>query len=108
MNGAINKEKIEELADTIATGFKPDKIILFGSQAWGEPTQDSDIDLFMIKETSARRIDRAREVRELIWNSGLPVDIVVYTPSEVAQRISMNDFFINDIMQKGRLLYSAS
>ncbi len=103
--GKIEK-KISEFSDKIAREFKPNKIILFGSYAWGEPNSDSDIDLFIIKDTHERRIDRSRRVRKIIWDFGMPVDILVYTPQEVKQRMELEDFFIEDILNKGKVLYT--
>lgn len=101
------ERKIQEIVHKIATQFQPEKIILFGSYAWGEPNEWSDIDLFIVKDAAERRIDRARKVREIIWGSGLPVDILVYTPEEVKRRLDFEDFFIDDIITKGKLIYSA-
>jgi len=105
MNHQITHGQIKKLSDEIALKFKPKRIILFGSHAWGKPTSDSDIDLFLIKNSNLRRVDRAREVRRIVWGSGLPVDILVYTQEEVDRRLKMNDFFIKDILEKGKVLY---
>lgn len=102
------QEKIQELTQKIAKEFKPEKIILFGSYAWSKPGPDSDVDLFIIKNMPERRIERARRVREIIWGSGLPIDILVYTPGEVQRRLDFEDFFIEDIITKGKVLYAVS
>ena len=98
--------KIPEIREKIVKGINPEKIILFGSYAWGKPTKDSDVDLFIVKDSEERRIDRAREVRKVILGSGVAVDILVYTPKEVEKRVSMEDPFIMNILNKGKLLYS--
>jgi len=103
----IDREKIKEISDKIAREFKPERIILFGSYAWGKPHEDSDVDLFIIKDTDERRIERKRKVRKIIWGSGAPVDILVYTPNEVERRRNIGDFFIDDIVTNGTSLYSA-
>ena len=99
------KRKIKEGVDTIVTNYKPEKVYLFGSFAWGEPTEDSDVDILIIKRTEKDRIKRQLEVRRLIKGK-LPVDILVYTPKEVEERLEMRDFFIEDIVSKGKLLYA--
>ncbi|MEK7535871.1 MAG: nucleotidyltransferase domain-containing protein [Patescibacteria group bacterium] len=107
--GSVDRTKIiDDLAIQIAKSYKPEKIILFGSRAWGTPTTDSDVDLFIVKNSSDQRIERARQVREIIWRSGIPVDLLVYTPDEIKSRLARRDFFIRDIMTKGRVLYQAS
>ena len=105
MQTEITKEKIDALAEKIAKAYKPEKIILFGSRAWGNPGPDSDVDLFIVKETKDDRHTRSMEVGDLLWKVGFPVDILVYTPQEVARRLHLRDFFIEDVMQKGRVLY---
>ncbi|MEK7658033.1 MAG: nucleotidyltransferase domain-containing protein [Patescibacteria group bacterium] len=56
----VNKEKIQEITNKIVKEYNPRKIILFGSYAWGKPTEDSDVDLFIIKDSFDRRIERER------------------------------------------------
>ena len=91
----------------IVQKYRPQKIILFGSFAWGKPTVDSDIDLFIIKETKMSRDKRQIKVRRLIKGE-LPVDILVYTPKETEKRLKMDDFFIKDILTKGKTLYETT
>lgn len=104
---AINEKKIKDIAQQIAREFKPDKIILFGSYAWGKPGPDSDVDLFIIKESENTR-DLAREIDGSLWGRTFPLDIIVYHPANVQKRITMGDFFIRDIFSKGRVLYEHS
>lgn len=95
--------KIKEVAETIGKKFQPDKIILFGSYAWGQPGPHSDVDLFIIKETDDTR-KTAREISRLIFPRPFPLDIIVYRPTQ-AEKAGKKDFFIRDILQKGLLLY---
>ncbi|MBI2120860.1 MAG: nucleotidyltransferase domain-containing protein [Parcubacteria group bacterium] len=100
----ITREKIKEVADKIAREFQPEKIILFGSFAWGTPTEDSDIDLFIVKETEntrgfAREVDRSFSARDF------SMDIIVYTPEQVEKRKKINDLFIREIFTNGKFLY---
>lgn len=103
----ITKQTIEEITHKIAEEFTPAKIILFGSYGWGIPREDSDVDLFIIKETSVRRIDRARAVRKIIFGLEAPIDILVYTPEEIKRRLAFEDPFISEILTKGKTLYEA-
>lgn len=99
-------EKIKNIAEKIVKEYQPEKIILFGSYAWGEPTEDSDVDLFIVKESAKQRIDRARELRmRLIGNKFPPIDLLIYTTEEMKKRVAIKDFFINDIIKKGKVLY---
>jgi len=96
--------KFEKIVDAIVTSYKPERIILFGSYVWGNPNQNSDIDLFIIKKSKENRYKRHLRIRRLIRGI-LPVDILVYTPEEVEKRLKMRDFFIEDIIKKGKLIY---
>lgn len=98
---------ITEIVDRILKGYKPKKVILFGSYAYGEPTEDSDIDLLIIKNTDKRPIDRWVEVKRLLRDitRNVPVAPLVYTEKEIEQRIAIKDFFIEEIFEKGDVLY---
>lgn len=107
MQNPITEEKIQEITQKIVKEFKPEKIILFGSYAWGNPSEDSDVDFFIVKESDKRRIDRARELRKMLFGNNFPpMDLLIYTPREVQQRILMEDFFVKDILDKGEILYA--
>ena len=106
----VNSEpEIERIVKRIAEGYQPLKVILFGSHAWGQPTEDSDIDLLIVKETSDRFIDRWVKVRELIADPKrrIPVEPIVMTPEELDQRIMRGDQFFERIVTNGKLLYAA-
>jgi len=98
---------IARLAERIGREYKPQKVILFGSYARGRPTEDSDIDFFIIKDTDARRVDRFVEVKQLIYDPQLriPVSPLVYTPQELEERLDMGDNFVKEIMSQGKVLY---
>ncbi|MEK7172547.1 MAG: nucleotidyltransferase domain-containing protein [Patescibacteria group bacterium] len=98
-------EKIKEVSQKIAKEFKPEKIILFGSRAWGEPSPDSDVDLLVIKKAADNR-KLAREIDSSIFPRPFPLDLIVYGPEQVEQRKLRGDFFINDILTKGKILYA--
>lgn len=98
--------KIQEVANKIALEYNPEKIILFGSYAWGKPHADSDVDLFVVKESKKRQIDRMRELRKKLFRYDFPsLDLLIYTPKEMKRRLSIRDFFIQDILSKGKTLY---
>ena len=103
----ITREKIQQVVDKIVKEYQPEKIILFGSWAWGEPHEDSDVDFFIVKESQERRIDRERELRKKLYgNKFPPLDLLIYTPEEIKRRLSIEDFFVKDILEKGKILYA--
>ncbi len=106
----MNSEReIKRIVKRIADEYQPLKVILFGSHAWGRPTEDSDIDLLIVKETSDRFIDRWVAVRDLIADSArrIPVEPIVLTPQELDRRIERGDQFFQRIVTHGKLLYAA-
>ncbi len=92
----------------IASALKPEKIILFGSYAYGNPTPDSDVDLLVILKTQKVRKDRVVEVSLLLYPRPFPVDILVKTPAEIKSALQKGDIFIGEIVKKGKVLYERS
>ncbi|TRZ77779.1 nucleotidyltransferase domain-containing protein [bacterium] len=101
----VTDQKIKIVADKIAKEYKPEKIMLFGSYAWGVPNVDSDVDLCIVKKTKDTR-DMARKIDGSLWGRTFPIDIIVYTPSTIKERIK-KDFFVKDIFEKGKILYES-
>ncbi len=98
---------IADILDEILKRYKPKKVILFGSYAYGEPEEDSDIDLLIIKNTDKRPIDRWVQVKRILRDKSrtLPVSPLVYTEQEIEQRLAIKDFFIEEILKNGDVLY---
>jgi len=92
----------------IVSELKPEKIILFGSYAYGNPTPDSDVDLLVIIETNGKNKEIYRAVSKLLYPRQFPVDIIIKTPKEVEEALKGgkdNAFFIREILKKGKVLY---
>lgn len=107
----VNDKKIRNLILTVIEKIKkeyqPEKIILFGSYAYGKPTEESDIDLFIIKESNKRRIDRFCEVMKILKDiKGISIQPVVLTKDELNKRLKIKDDFIKEILEKGEVLYA--
>jgi len=86
--------------------LKPEKIILFGAYAYGNPTPHSDVDLLVIMKTKARDIDRYVAVSNVLYPRQFPVDIIVKTPKEIeAEYKKKGNFFMREILTKGKVLY---
>ena len=85
--------------------YNPEKIILFGSYAWGKPTASSDVDILVVKKSKLPKRFRITRVEKFLSHLPYPVDVIVYTPEELEKRRKMGDFFINLILKKGRILY---
>lgn len=100
--------KIRAISKKIAAKYNPQKIILFGSYAYGNPNEDSDIDLCVIKETNKDRFEREQELRLLLFPAGMPIDIIVFTPDEIKKRLALGDFFAEEIIHNGKVLYGGA
>ena len=108
VKGKRISKMISEVVDKIRTEYQPEKIILYGSYAYGKPTRDSDIDLFIIKDTDKDGIQRDVEVKRLIYEPERRISIspLVYTPQEVNKRLEIGDDFVEEILTKGEVLYA--
>ena len=92
----------------IARELKPEKIVLFGSYAYGTPNPHSDVDLLVIMKTKSSYKDRSWAVSRLLLPRPFPVDILVKTPEEVEQALEAGDFFLKEILICGKVLYDRS
>ena len=101
----IGTDKISEIVNKIASGYNPEKIILFGSYANGTPNEDSDLDLFVIKESDLPRPQRTAHFRKMIYGSMVPIDLIVYTPKEVAESKENRYSFVYKVLNTGKILY---
>lgn len=101
----IGREKIAEIVNKIASGYNPDKIILFGSYATENPNEDSDLDLFVIKDTDLPRPQRAVQVRKMLYGSMIPIDLIVYTPKEIDESKENRFSFVYEVLNSGKILY---
>jgi len=106
LNAKFEKE-INRIKEQIKEKYTPDKIILFGSSVRGTVTEDSDIDMLIIKDTDKKRNERFREVRALVRDlkRRIPFSPLIYTPVEIEQRLNLGDFFIKEILKEGKVLY---
>lgn len=100
------RQYIKDLCEQIVRVADPLKIILFGSYAYGTPTEDSDIDLLVIMPFECSSHQQAVNIRRQIA-APMPLDLLVRTPEFVARRIEMEDFFMRDIVEQGKVIYEA-
>ena len=104
---AIAKRQILDLVHRIGREFSPERIILFGSYAYGTPTADSDVDLLVVMAHEGRDSDQALEIVQQV-QPRIPVDLLVRTPRELQQRLAWNDFFLKQITEEGEVLYESA
>lgn len=102
----ISQKQIQKILKIIVEKYKPEKIILFGSYAYGYPSKDSDLDLLIVKDINLPRYKRAREIRKYLWGiTDIPKDIIVYTQKEIDDWAEVKEAFITNIVKNGKILY---
>lgn len=98
---------IRRVCRRIAAEFRPEQIILFGSYAYGKPTLESDVDLLVVMPYEGSHFQQARTIRRRL-NLALPMDMLVYTPEELAYRLEIGDCFMQEIVEQGKVIYEAN
>ena len=101
----VSMKDIRAAAERIGRDFRPHKIILFGSYAYGTPTADSDVDLLVIMPFQGRPVYKAVEIR-LTLHVSFGIDLLVRTPEMVRARLAMGDCFMEEILREGKVLYA--
>lgn len=103
----ISRKDIQATCDDIVREFAPLQVILFGSYAYGTPTEDSDVDLLVVMDipkSDTRR--QAVEIARCIPRR-FRIDVLVRSPDEIAYRVAYNDWFLREIAEKGDVLYES-
>ncbi len=102
----ITPELIQYITEKIVSGIEPDKVILFGSRARGDYRRDSDLDLFIIKDSKERSKITRRKIEALLRGRKFSLDLLVRKPEEVEWNLKLNNpFYLKDIFKEGRVLY---
>ncbi|MCA1760833.1 MAG: nucleotidyltransferase domain-containing protein [Bacteroidales bacterium] len=107
----MNKKQYISLIVEKIKQENPEKIILFGSHAYGKPGKESDVDILVIKNIEENKIRDFRiKLKMLLWEiiikENVPVDILVDNQERINQRINDGDMFYQEIMTKGNVLYA--
>jgi len=97
---------IRSVVERIAARFQPRKVILFGSHTGGDVTDRSDVDLLVIMETPLSHVEQAAAIRRAV-EIPFPADVLVRTPVQLAERLSLGDPFLREIVTQGIVLYEA-
>lgn len=101
------QDVITKMVDVLVREYQPEKIVLFGSHAYGTPDAESDIDLLIVKDTPTPFFQRLFEVRSLVSEirRGYAFDPIVLSPDEIENRLQLGDQFIEEILGKGVMMY---
>lgn len=104
-NGRIPARAIQSVVERITKQFDPERVILFGSYAYGKPHSFSDVDLLVVLKTRERSRTKQIEIVRALSPHPFGIDILVRTPEQLEQRIRLGDPFLQEITQKGKVLY---
>ena len=103
----IADDLVREIVQKIVAAFKPQKVILFGSRAYGEPNPDSDVDLLVVTNALKTRsvFERHRAVSDIFSDRRFALDVLVRTPKELEQLVKQGPAFFKEIVTHGKVLY---
>ncbi len=104
-NVRIPRREINAIVKRIAEKFDPERIILFGSYAYGKPHRYSDVDLLVVMRMKERPLAKQIEISRALSPHPFGMDILVYAPREIRSRIAMGDYFLREIVTRGKVLY---
>ncbi|HEX5272897.1 MAG TPA: nucleotidyltransferase domain-containing protein, partial [Gemmataceae bacterium] len=96
---------IRQYGRAIGEHFRPDKVILFGSYAYGTPHEDSDVDILVVMP-ARNQLDQAYRIRRAV-QAPFPMDLIVRTPQRVRQRLEEGESFLTQVLSKGKVLYES-
>jgi predicted nucleotidyltransferase len=102
----IPQKAIDEVVRQIAEKFHPQRIILFGSYARGKPRPESDVDMLVVMDTPLKESQQSLEIRRHLGVM-FGLDLIVYTPERLRERVKMGDWFLRDVLKEGKVVYEA-
>lgn len=102
----VTSEQIKKLCEQIAREFQPERIVLFGSHAYGTPGPFSDVDLLVVMPFEGSPLQQAAKIITRI-NPPLSLDLIVRTPEEVREQLAEHNGFLREIMERGKVAYEA-
>src|SRR6516164_5598420 len=100
----VPMREIRRFARQVAERFQPEKIILFGSYAYGTPHTDSDVDILVVMP-ARNQIDQACRI-DAALDPPFPLDLIVRTPKNLAWRLKDGDWFLREVVSQGKVLYA--
>jgi predicted nucleotidyltransferase len=102
----LTTDLLDRITQKLVMTLNPEQIILFGSYAYGDPTEDSDVDLLVIvSQSDEPRYRRARQAYKVLRGIGIPKDILVMTRAEVDRKANVPSSLINQVLSQGKVLY---
>ena len=104
----LTKDLLDRIIEKLVSSLKPEQIILFGSYAYGQPNENSDVDLLVVvSESNEPRYRGARKAYQALRGVGLAIDIIVMTKEEFERKINVRSSLVHKVMHDGRVLYGS-
>jgi predicted nucleotidyltransferase len=104
-NKRVPMRTIRSIASRIAKEYRPEKIILFGSYAYGRPSPASDIDMLVIMDSNRNEVEAAREILKDLPPQPFSIDLLVRSQATIDRRIELGDWFLKEVTSQGIALY---
>lgn len=98
--------EIQDFAGRVAKAFRPERIVLFGSHAFGKATEGSDVDMLVVVKHEGKPWDEAARIRARA-KPPFSLDLLLRTPKQVRARLALGDPFLSEILHNGKILYEA-
>lgn len=100
----ISAQTIQDLCNRIVQEFQPERIILFGSYASGNPTPDSDVDILVVLPFEGKNLYKSLEILNRT-NPAFPIDLLARRPEDTERRYREGDPLIREALDRGKVLY---
>lgn len=100
----VDQDSITRISRRIVEEFNPEKIILFGSYAYGKPIGDSDVDLLVILPFKGKNFSKSLEILNRV-DPRFPIDLLARRPEDVDRRYAEGDPLIREALDRGKILY---
>lgn len=101
----VDDSLIQEVVDRIVESVDPERIILFGSHAYGTPHKESDLDILTVMHSDLPRYKRSVPIYRALAGLLIPKDVLVYTPEEIEEWSDVPQAFITTAIRKGKVIY---
>lgn len=103
----ISQEKIQETIRRLVGVYDPIAIYLFGSYAWGNPDDESDLDILVIIENSNEKPHQRKiKAADALWDLGIPKDLLIFTKNEFVSLADDETTLCHKIKDKGTVVYA--
>jgi len=106
VTGLIPRRRIRDYCEAVAREFHPERIILFGSYAYGHPSADSDVDLLVVLAFRGNDLHKASQIRSR-FDTPFPLDLLVRKPRFITERLRERDMFIEQVLNQGVVMYES-